>query len=44
MPYDTSLHKHRCAFIAERPQKGLTVFIEDPDEARKFLQSMGFRA
>jgi hypothetical protein len=43
MPYDTSLHKHRCAFIAERPQQGLTVHIESPDEARKFLQSLGFR-
>lgn len=44
MPYDTGLHKHSCAFIAERPQQGFTVYIENPDEACRFLQSLGFRA
>jgi len=44
MPYDTGMHKHSCAFIAERPQQGFTVYIENPAEARRFVQSLGFRA
>jgi hypothetical protein len=42
MPYETRLHKHSCALLAEHPPEGFIVYIEDFDRARAFLASLGF--